>query len=137
MMLAKKADIDRIYLPYPEGGRGFMNLEDECKTTIIGFSKLMIETDDPQVPALLKHQTSKALCSIPKEAKKYLLQVGTLEDLQVTQPRTATRKAKKLKDRYKRDHKKLMRERYSQKPIHGKIPTLLEKEYIDTEQSFH
>ena len=28
-MLAKKADVDRIYLPYQEGGRSLMNLEKE------------------------------------------------------------------------------------------------------------
>ena len=34
-VLAKKADVDRIYLPYQEGGRGLMNLEKEYKATMI------------------------------------------------------------------------------------------------------
>ena len=34
-MLAKKADSDRIYLPYQEGGKGLMNLEKEYKTTMV------------------------------------------------------------------------------------------------------
>ena len=81
---------------------------------MVGLSKYMIEKDDPQITAFLNHQTSKALYSVPKEARKYLLEAGTQEDLQDTQPMTATQKAKKLKDRYKRDYKKLMRERLSQ-----------------------
>ena len=30
-MLAKKADVDRIYHPYQEGGRSLMNLEKNTK----------------------------------------------------------------------------------------------------------
>ena len=36
-MLAKKADVDRIYLPCQEGGRSLMNLENEYKATMIGL----------------------------------------------------------------------------------------------------
>ena len=36
LMLAKKADVDRIYLPCQEGGRSLMNLEKEYKATMIG-----------------------------------------------------------------------------------------------------
>ena len=97
----------------------------------------MIEKDDPQITGLLKHQIPKALSSVPKEAKKYLLQAGTQEEIQDTQPMTATQKVKMLKDRYKIAYKKLMRERWYHKQMHGKFPTLLEKEYIDTEEVFH
>ena len=34
-VLAKKADVDRIYLPYQEGGRELMNLGKEYKTTYL------------------------------------------------------------------------------------------------------
>ena len=37
-MLAKKADVDSIYFPYLEGGRGLMNLEKECHTVMLGFT---------------------------------------------------------------------------------------------------
>ena len=36
-MLAKKADIDRIYLPCQEGGRSLMNLEKEYKAAMVGL----------------------------------------------------------------------------------------------------
>ena len=36
-MLPKKADVDRIYLPHQEGGRGLMNLEKEYKATMVGL----------------------------------------------------------------------------------------------------
>ena len=34
-MLAKKADVDRIHLPYKEGERGLMNLEKEYKAAMV------------------------------------------------------------------------------------------------------
>ena len=36
-MLAKKADVDRIYLPCQESGRSLMNLEKECKATMMDY----------------------------------------------------------------------------------------------------
>ena len=70
-MLAKKADVDRIYLPYQEGGRSLMNLEKEYKATMIGLQRkpYMTNKDDVQIQAVLRHQNSKALHSVPKEAE--------------------------------------------------------------------
>ena len=39
--------------------------------------------------------------------------------------------AKKFKDKYKRDYKKMMKDRWSEKPTHGKFPNHLGKEYIE------
>ena len=79
-MLAKKADIDRIYLPCPEGGRSLMNLEIEYKATMVGLHKYMTGKNDPQIQAVLRHHNSKALYSVPKEAAKYLNEAGTIQD---------------------------------------------------------
>ena len=49
---------------------------------------------------------------------------------------TATKKVKKLKDKYKRDYKKMKKDRWSENPMHGKFPNHLRKEYIDIQQSF-
>ena len=71
-MLAKKADVDRIYLPCQEGGRSLMKLEKEYKATMVGLHKYMINKEDSQIQAVLRHHTGKALHSIPKEAEAYL-----------------------------------------------------------------
>ena len=78
-MLAKKADVDRIYLPCQEGGRSLMNLEKEYKAT-------MVNKEDSQIQAVLKHHTGKALHSIPKEAEAYLTEAGTKISLQMIFP---------------------------------------------------
>ena len=67
-ILAKKADVDSIYLPYLEGERSLMNLEIEYKATMVGLHKYMIGKNDPEVQAVLRHPNSKALHSVPKEA---------------------------------------------------------------------
>ena len=100
-MLAKKADADRIYLPCQEGGRSLMNLEKEYKATIIGLQTCMTNKDDVQIQAVLRHQNSKALYSVPKKAEKYLTESGTTHDMANDHGKTATCKAKQLKLKYK------------------------------------
>ena len=78
-MLANKAAVDRIYLPCQEGGRSLMNLEKEYKTTMIGLQMYMMNKDDVQIQAVLRHQNSKTLHFVPKEAEKYLTEAGTTD----------------------------------------------------------
>ena len=54
-MLAKKADVERIYLPCQGGGRSLMNLEKEYKATMIGLQTYMTNKDDVQIQAVLRH----------------------------------------------------------------------------------
>ena len=92
-MLAKKVDVDRIYLPCQEGGRSLMNLEKEYKATLIGLQTYMTNKDYVQIQAVLRHQNSKALHSVPKEAEKYLTEAGTTDDMTNVYGKTATWKA--------------------------------------------
>ena len=93
-MLAKKADVDRIYLPCQEGGRSLMNLEKEYKATMIGLQTYMTNKDYVQIQAVLIHHNSKALHSVPKEAEKNLTEAGTTDDITNNHGKTATWKAK-------------------------------------------
>ena len=93
-MLAKKADIDRIYLPCQEGRRSLMNLEKEHKATMIGLQTYMTNKDDVKTQSVLRYQNSKALHSVPKEAEKYLTEARTTDDMNNDHGKTATWKAK-------------------------------------------
>ena len=135
-MLAKKADVDRIYLPCQEGGRSLMNLEKEYKATMVGLHKYMMKKEDSQIQAVLRHHTGKALHSIPKEAEAYLTEAGTKDLITNDLPKPATWKAKKLKLKYKEDINKLVRDRLKEKAMHGKLPKYLEKDHVDQEMSF-
>ena len=109
LMLAKKTDVDRIYLTCRKGGRSLMNLEKEYKATMIGLQTYMTNKDDVQIQAALRHQNSKSLHSVPKEAEKYLHEAITTNDLTNDHGKTATSKAKQLKLKYKEDFKKMVR----------------------------
>ena len=137
-MLAKKADVVRIYLPCQEGGRSLMNLEKEYKATMVGLHKYMMNKEDSQIQAVLRHHTGKALHSIPKEAEAYLTEAGSKDLITNDLPKPATWKAKKLKLKYKEDIKKLVRDRWKEKAMHGKLPKYmyLEKDHVDQEMSF-
>ena len=120
-MLAMKADVDRIYLPCQEGGRSLINLEKEYKATMIGLQTYMTNKDDVQIQAVFRHQNSKALHSVPKEAEKDLIEAGTTDDMTNDHGKTATWKAKQLKLKYKEDFKKMVRDKWKEK---GKVPQL-------------
>ena len=92
-MLAKKAVVDRIYLPCQEGGRSLMNLKKEYKATMEGLHMYLTNKGDVQIQAILRHQNSKFLHSVPSEAKKYLTEAGTTDDMANDHGKTATWKA--------------------------------------------
>ena len=96
-ILAKKADVDRVYLPCQEGERSLMNLEKEYKVTILGLHTYMTNKDGVQIQCVPRHQNSKALHTVPKEAVKYLVEAGTTDDMTNDHDKTATWKAKQLK----------------------------------------
>ena len=96
----------------------------------------MTNKDDVQIPAVLRHQKSKHLHSVPKEAEKYLAEVGTTDDMTNDHGKTATWKAKQLKLKYKEDLKKMVRDKWKKKAMHGKFPNNLDKDHVDVELSF-
>ena len=132
-MLAMKADVDRIYLPCQKGGRSLMNLENEYKATMIGLQTYMTNKDDVQIQAVLRHQNSKALHSVSKEAEKYLTEAGTTDYMTNDHGKTATWKAKQLKLKYKEDFKKMVRDKWKEKAMHGKFPNYLDKDHVNVE----
>ena len=129
-ILAKKADVDRIYLPCQKGGRSLMNLEKEYKATMVGLHKYMMNKEDPQIKAVLRHQTAKALHSIPNEAEAYLTEAGTKDVITNDLPKSTTWKAKKLKLKYKENVDKLVKDRWKEKVMHGLLPKYLEKDHV-------
>ena len=134
-MLAMKADVDRIYLPCQEGVISLMNLEKEYKATMIGLQAYMTNKDDVQIQAVLRHQNSKALHSVPKEVEKYLTEAGTTDDMTNDHGKTATWKTKQLKLKYKEDFKKMVRDKWKEKAMHWKFPNYMDKDHVDVELS--
>ena len=111
-MLAKKADVDQDIPPMPRRWKITHESEKEYKATMIGLQTYMTNKDDVQIQAVLRHQNSKALHSVPKEAEKYLAKAGTTDDMTNYHGKTATWKAKQLKLKYKEGFKKMVRDKW-------------------------
>ena len=99
-----------------------MNLEKEYKATMVGQHKYMMNKEDSQIQAVLRHYTGKAGHSIPKEAEVYLTEAETKNLITNDLPKSAAWKAKKLKLKYKEDVNKLVKDRWKEKAMHGKLP---------------
>ena len=113
-----------------------MNLGKEYKATMIGLQTYMTNKDVVQTQAIFRQHNSKALHSVPREAEKYLTEAGTTNDMTNDHGKSATWKAKKLKLKYKEDFKKMVRDKWKEKAMHGKFPNCLDKDHVDVELSF-
>ena len=67
-----------------------MNLEKECKATMVGLQTYMTKKDNVQIQAVLRHQNSKAVHSLPKETEKYLTETGATDHMTNDHGKTAT-----------------------------------------------
>ena len=133
-MHAKKADVDRLYLPIQEGGRGLTSLEREYKATVIGLATYMQYKQDGHIEAVKRHQMAKNLYSITKENTKYLDEIDGIEVR--NRECSATERAKEIKVKYKAGYNKKLNQKWRSKPQHGQFPKLIDRDNVDKEQSF-
>ena len=63
-----KPDVNRMYVPRKEGGRGIINLEMCFKTTTIGLNTYLLSSDDRMLKLVLQHEKKKKLHSVTKES---------------------------------------------------------------------
>ena len=54
-----KADVDGLYVPRNEGGRGLTQLEPEYKTSTIGLNAYLESTNDCLLKLVYQHETKK------------------------------------------------------------------------------
>ena len=113
-----------------------MNLEKEYKATMVGLQTYMTNRDDDQKKDVLRQQNSKALHSVPKEAEKYLTETATTDDITNDHGRVAMWKARQLKLKNKEGFKKMVRNKWKEKAMHGKFSSCLDKDPVDVELSF-
>ncbi len=64
------ADVDRLYLPRAEEGRGLFQLDLTFRTTTMGLDTYLTSTEDPRRQLVKDHEDIKTLFSIEKEASK-------------------------------------------------------------------
>ena len=70
-----KADIDRLYLPRSNRGRGLTQLELYYKTSTIGLFRYLNLSDDWMLQLTLKHEKEKGSHSFVREAREFAREI--------------------------------------------------------------
>ena len=95
-----KVDKDQLYLPRAEGGTSLLQTELAYKTTTIGLQKYLQTTKGWIMKLVRKHESSKKLCSIAKESRRYMRELN-IEKQEELNHKLAPTKAAKNKKRKK------------------------------------
>ena len=67
-----KADVNRLYLPKSEGGRGLIQIQLTYKIVTVGLEAYLRESKDEMMKLVkVKHEKKKKLYSVTKEAPKF------------------------------------------------------------------
>ena len=72
-----KADVDRLYLPRNEGGRGLIQIKLTYKITTAGLETYLRENKDRIMKLVLEYEKKKKLYSVTKEAARFRQELGT------------------------------------------------------------
>ena len=95
-----KSDVNRLYLPRKEGGRGLVQLELPLKTSIIGMDTYLYKANDWTFKLVKKHEQNKRMYSIASDAKKYLNEINLSID-KISENSSSTEKQNKLRHKQK------------------------------------
>ena len=79
--------------------------------------------DDIKIQAVLRHQKNMALYFVSKKAEAYLNEAGSTDDVTSDHRKISERMAKKLKLKYKEDYKKMMKNKWRERPHTENFPT--------------
>ena len=78
-MLHPKADLERLYIPRKDGGRGLMEVETVFKIATIGLDHYLKNKDGQFPKQVLEHDMSKAKTSVTENAIKFKGEVAISE----------------------------------------------------------
>lgn len=121
-LLHPRADIDRLYLPRCDGGRGLCCLEDKFQTAIVGLAKYLEIQKNDRLISLVKSEdaTKPQTESIKKKAAKIAQTVSFIETFDgIDENKEATEIVKELKKKLRNILQKQREERWCSKPLHG------------------
>ena len=99
-MLHPKADVERLYIPRKDRGRGLIDVQTAFKTTKIGPDHYLKHKEGQYPEQVLKHGRSKAKNSITKNTTKFKGEV-TMPELENKEHKSASENAKVLKHMFK------------------------------------
>ena len=131
MMLHPKADVERLYIPRKDGGRGLIKVETALKTATIGLDHYLKNKEGQYSKQLLEHELPKAINSITKNATKFKRKV-TMPEFKNREDKSASENAKAMKHIFKSKMKSMKEEKWKDKALHGQYPKIVEKPHVVT-----
>ena len=126
-----KSDIDRLYIPRSNGGRGLTQLELSYKTATIGLYRYLHLSSDWMMKMVLNHTRDRKLYSVVKEAKKFARELDIDLEEEREGEMKATESAKKLKKVAKDNGKKNLDKTWRSKPLHGQYALRTQNADVD------
>ena len=90
-MLHPKANVERLYIPRKDGGRGLIEVETAFKTATIGFDHYLKHKDGQYVKQVLEHERSKAI-SVTKNATEFKREVTMPAEFENREDKISLRK---------------------------------------------
>ena len=116
-----KSDVDRLYLPRTEGGRGLIQPEPSYKSTTIGLDKYLQKTQDTLLHFVKDHDDRKSLYSISRQSMKFSREMG-VPVIPPAEDEANTTYACGRKAKAKHQGCQQLRSKWVSKALHGKYP---------------
>lgn len=134
-LLHPRADVDRLYVPRKEGGRGLRQLEAANENCIVNFAKYLLQKDqDEFVRQIVKSDTAiRSTKGIIKAAENVMKNhhkssEDTNRDLSITEMIKTVNIKQTLRDELK--------EKWANKSLHGQYLKRIAKEGTNKEKTF-
>ena len=114
-----EVDVDRVYIPRHEGGRGMIQLELSCKTWTIGQHKYRTTLTDWMQQLVVAHDKTQKVHSISKQSHKFKQELN-INQHEEKAPNTSMKQATDIKKTAKKEGLKQIKQNWGNKPLHGK-----------------
>ena len=127
-----KSDVDRLYLPRTEGGRGLIQPEPSYKSTTIGLDKYLQETQETLLHFVKDHDDRKSLYFISRQSMKFSRGLGLPA---IPPAEYYTTYARITKAKAKHQGCQQLRSTWKSKAIHGKYPQRVKQADVDQDKT--
>ena len=117
-----KSDVDRLYLPITEGGRGLIQVKLSYKSTTIGLDKYLQETQDTILHFVEDRDDRKSLYSINRQSVKFSRELR-VPAIPAAEDEANTTYARRTKAKAKHQGRQQLRSKVGIKSAPRQIPT--------------
>ena len=118
--MKKIADVERLYIPREDRGRGLIDVETAFKTITIGLNHYLRDKEGQYPKQVLEHEKTKNATKFKREVQ----QCQSWRTEKINQPQKMLRLKSKMKS--------MEEEKCKNKALHGQYPRILEKPQVDT-----